>query len=191
MKRLREILMAAFASGAMAGLMLAAARSLLLGEEMACRADGVCAGAIVLLPFFVFLFCIPVTGILQWFAWRMEDSWTPRAHAIRRCAALCPKILKAVYILGMAPALMFLFFGGEASMAGGIIMLYMMPPVGYLVMAVLVVLRDAAEAVHVPLALLPDGAANISGWLAFFAAGWWQWFIEMPTLWRRWQAGRY
>ena len=189
MKRIPEMLMAAFASGAMTGLVWAAARALPLGEEVACRADGVCAGPIVLSPFFAFLFCIPVAGILQWLAWRMEDSWTPRAHVIRRCAALCPKILKTVYILGMAPALMFLFFGGEANMAGGIIMLFMTPPVGYLVMAVLVVLGKVAGALHIP--ALPDSVGAAAVWLAFFAAGWWQWFIEVPTLWRRWQAGRY
>ena len=190
MMRLREILMAALAAvlaaGAAVGLLWVAERVLPSPLE-----EYEFINYILFVPFFAFFFCIPAAGVLQWLAWRWADSWTPRAQAIRRAAALCPKILKAVYIIGMAPALIFLFGSGEAFIASGIIMLYMTCPVGYLVMATLVVLRDAAEAVHVPLSLLPEGVANISCWVALFAAGWWQWFIEVPTLWRRWQAGRY
>lgn len=190
MKRLREILMAALAAvlavGAVVGLLWLAERVLPSPLE-----EYEFINYILFVPFFAFFFCIPAAGVLQWLAWRRADSWAPRAQVIRRCAALCLKILKAVYILGMAPALIFALGSGEAAIASGIIMLYMTFPVGYLVMATLVVLGEAAEAVHMPLALLPDGVANIFCWLVFFAAGWWQWFIEVPTLWRRWQAGRY
>ncbi|MBQ9578137.1 MAG: hypothetical protein IJR28_01245 [Ottowia sp.] len=193
MKRIFEMLMAALVAGVVAGLVWVAARALPLGEEVACSADGVCVGPSVLSPFFAFLFCIPAAGILQWLAWRMADSWMPRARAIKRAAALSLIIMKITYILCMALALALLLISlpeqGEAMMIFGIIVLSITFPAGWLVAAVVAVMEEVAKAIHMPLAL-PDSMMAVF-WLAFFAAGWWQWFIEVPTLWRRWQAGRY
>ena len=185
MKRILEMLMAALAAGVAAVLVWA----LPLGEDV-CSDDYNCRALVVTVLFFAFLFFLPIAGVLQWFAWRMEDSWALRAQTVRRAAALCPKILKAFYTLCAALALTFLFESGEAAFGGAFIMLYLTFPVGFLVMGVMVVLEETAKSFHIPTSS-PDSMAGIVAWLALFAAGWWQWFIEVPTLWRRWRAERY
>lgn len=71
-------------------------------------------------------------------------------------------------------------------------MLFLAFPVGLLIAAIFALLAMLQENWGMP--LLDLIGSNYVGfcvmWLAFFAAGYWQWFVLVPRLWRKWKVWR-
>ena len=56
------------------------------------------------------------------------------------------------------------------------------------VLALVVLFVTGVVAVLAEARPLPEVVNGFIIWLAMFAAGWWQWFIAAPWLWRKWKA---
>ncbi len=109
------------------------------------------------------------------------------ARVLRICWVLCSVTVLAITLVRYAP--------GPASDAGIFLvsgMLFLAFPVSLLVAGLFTLLVLLQERSGVP--LLDWIGSNYLGffvmWLAFFAAGYMQWFVLLPRLCRAWKARR-
>ena len=107
------------------------------------------------------------------------------------------KTLKIVWILCMLAVLGVTLAHSPDPLSDAAIlfaygMLFLAFPVGHLVAGLFALLLMIHEQSRVPLLDLLD--ANYIGffvmWLAFFVAGYAQWFVLLPWLWRKWKERR-
>ena len=108
------------------------------------------------------------------------------------------KVLKIVWVFSCVLVLvvtLLRYAPGSASDIGVFLlysMLFLAFPVSLLVAGLFALLAWLQEQLGVPLLdLIGSTQVGFSVmWLAFFVAGYWQWFILAPRLWRKWTARR-
>lgn len=119
-------------------------------------------------------------------------------HEKMRQSMILPKVLKALWILccGFVLGLTLYRYVPNSGSDIGIFLIYGMLflafPASLLVAAMFALLAMLQERLGVPLLDVIEN--NYGGfclmWLIFFLVGYWQWFVLVPWLWRKWKARR-